>query len=149
MLTHTIDRFQAWADATGGLWVVENVEGAKQAMRNPLKLCGSMFNLTDDQWLLRRHRYFDSNAPLMAPGPCRCHGRPIMGVYGELVRKDRRCAGRRLNRPNGDIRAGVDRARRLMGMPWASAEGLPLAIPPAYTRFIGEQLLAHIEAVAA
>jgi DNA (cytosine-5)-methyltransferase 1 len=148
MLAHTLRRFREHAAATGALWVVENVEGAKATIGDSLKLCGSMFGLTDEHWLLRRHRYFASNAFLMAPGPCRCFGRDVMGVYGELVQKDRRCAGTRLNRPNGDIRAGVDRARRLMGMPWASATGLPLAIPPAYTEFLGEQLLAHLAVTA-
>ncbi|MFE9955856.1 hypothetical protein [Micromonospora sp. NPDC005299] len=38
-----------------------------------------------------------------------------------------------------------------MGAPWASPRGLSLGIPPAYSRFLGEQLLAHLgaEAVAA
>jgi hypothetical protein len=36
--------------------------------------------------------------------------------------------------------------RVLMGMPWADAEGLSLAIPPAYTEWIGAQLLRVIEA---
>lgn len=144
MLAHTIARFREHAARTGALWVVENVEGARATIGDSVKLCGSMFDLTDGGWLLRRHRYFASNAFLMAPGRCRCHGRRVMGVYGELVQKDRRCAGKRLSRPNGDIRAGVDRARRLMGMPWASPTGLPLAIPPAYTRFLGEQLLSHL-----
>lgn len=142
MLPHTLARFREHAAWTGALWVVENVEGARATIGDALKLCGSMFDLTDGGWLLRRHRYFASNAFLMAPGRCRCHGRAVMGVYGDLRPNDRRCAG--LNRPTGDIRAGVNRARRLMGMPWASATGLPLAIPPAYTRFIGEQLMAQL-----
>lgn len=145
MLPHTLARFREHAARTGALWVVENVEGAKATIGDSLKLCGSMFDLTDGGWLLRRHRYFASNAALMAPGRCRCHGRAVMGVYGELIQKDRRCAGKRLDRPNGDIRAGVERARRLMGMPWASATGLPLAIPPAYTRFLGEQLMDQLD----
>jgi DNA (cytosine-5)-methyltransferase 1 len=144
MLQHTLDRFREHSSRTGVPWVIENVEGAKADMPNPIKLCGSMFGLIDDGWLLRRHRYFASSAFLMAPGPCRCHGRKIIGVYGELSVNDRRCAGKRITRPNGDRRAGVERARRLMGMPWASAEGLTLAIPPAYTQHIGEQILfAH------
>lgn len=140
MLPHTIARFKA----SGLPFVVENVMGAREDMPGAFKLCGSMFDLTDERWLLRRHRLFLSNRLVMAPGPCQCHGRDVMGVYGELMVNDRRCAGKRLNRPNGDIRAGVDRARRLMGMPWASAEGLPLAIPPSYTRWIGDQLIAQL-----
>jgi DNA (cytosine-5)-methyltransferase 1 len=144
MLPHTLARFREHATRTGALWVVENVEGARATIGDAVKLCGSMFDLTDGGWLLRRHRYFASNAFLMAPGRCRCHGRAVMGVYGDLTQNDRRCAGKRAARPNGDIRAGVERARRLMGMPWASATGLPLAIPPAFTRFLGDQLMTQL-----
>lgn len=143
MLQHTLDRFREHAARTGALWVIENVEGARTLLGDSLKLCGSMFDLTDEGWLLRRHRYFASNAFLMAPGRCSCYRRKVLGVNGDLSPEDRRCDGKR-KRPNGDMRAGVDRARRLMGMPWASASGLPLAIPPAFTRHIGEQLLAQL-----
>jgi site-specific DNA-cytosine methylase len=30
MLPHTLNRVREWAEATGGLWVIENVEGAKE-----------------------------------------------------------------------------------------------------------------------
>jgi len=35
-------------------------------------------------------------------------------------------------------------AREVMGMPWATRDELREAIPPAYTEFIGVQLLAAI-----
>jgi DNA (cytosine-5)-methyltransferase 1 len=146
MLEHTIARFRAWGEATGRPWVVENVEGAKGVMGSPLVLCGTMFGLADGGWHLKRHRLFESNVPLMAPGPhrCRARGVRIIHVNGDLSVNDRACGGRR--RPGGDMRAGVERARRLMEAPWASPRGLSLGIPPAYTRFIGEQLMTHIEA---
>jgi DNA (cytosine-5)-methyltransferase 1 len=34
-------------------------------------------------------------------------------------------------------------------MPWASWNGCREAVPPAYTEFIGAQLLAHVQQVAA
>jgi hypothetical protein len=37
---------------------------------------------------------------------------------------------------------GPDEARQAMGIDWMSRKGLALAIPPDYTRWIGEQLLA-------
>lgn len=142
MLEHTIARLRAW----GGPYIVENVEGAKSRMDGAFTLCGSMFDLTDGPWLLKRHRLFLTNLPIMLPFHCTCRGRDVIGVYGDLTPQDRRCAGRRINRPNGDMRAGVARARRLMGMPWASPEGLTLAIPPAYTKWLGEQALDLIGA---
>lgn len=44
--------------------------------------------------------------------------------------------------------AEIGSERAAMGMPWASRDGLREAIPPAYTEFIGRQLLAHIGAVS-
>lgn len=147
MLGHTINRFMGHHAVTGTPWVVENVEGAKASMPNPIKLCGSMFNLTDGEWLLRRHRYFSSSAWLMAPGPCRCYGRKVIGVYGDidtLVDRPSSSLARRESRPHGDMRASKATARRIMQMPWATGKGLPLAIPPAYTEHIGGQLLAAV-----
>lgn len=146
MLAHTIDRFRA----TGLPYVIENVPGARSSMAGAFELCGSMFGLVDGPYLLERHRLFLTNRMIMAPGPHRCRGRGriaprTIGVYGDMTANDRRCDGRRSNRPNGDMRAGIDRARRLMGMPWADGEGLALAIPPAYTEWIGGQLLAQME----
>jgi DNA (cytosine-5)-methyltransferase 1 len=40
--------------------------------------------------------------------------------------------------------SGVQQAREVMGMPWANRDGLREAIPPAYTRYIGERLLDHL-----
>lgn len=144
MLKHTLDRLREWAEETGGLWVVENVEGARKHFRNPVKLCGTMFDLADEGWSLQRHRWFESNVSIMPPGPCRHAGRRFISVHGDLSVNDRACGGKR--RPGGDMRAGVERARRLMGAPWASPRGLSLGIPPAYTQFIGEQLMARIRA---
>lgn len=145
MLPHTLARFRDHHARTGVPWIVENVTGAKTVIGDSLKLCGSMFGLTDGGWLLQRHRYFASNLLLMAPGPCRCRGNKIIGVYGDLTDNDRRCAGRRATRPNGDMRASVDRARRLMGMPWASPRGLSLGIPPVYATYLAEQVLAQVQ----
>lgn len=36
-----------------------------------------------------------------------------------------------------------------MGIDWMTADELRNAIPPAYTRFIGEQLMTHLRSQAA
>lgn len=51
-----IERVREMLVATGLQYVVENVEGARRAMRDPVRLCGSSFGLD-----LRRHRHFESN----------------------------------------------------------------------------------------
>jgi DNA (cytosine-5)-methyltransferase 1 len=137
MLPHTLDRVRAWADATGGLWVIENVEGARRYFQDPVKLCGTMFGLQDDGWWLQRHRYFESNVPLTAPARCQHAGKRFISVHGDLSGNDRACGGRR--RPGRDMRAGVHRARRLMGAPWASARGLSLG---AAGPWVQEELFA-------
>lgn len=117
-------------------FVIENVEGAKRALIDPVRLCGSSFGLR-----VRRHRYFESNVPLLAL-PCEhgAQGVPV-GVYGDH-------ADTFSTRPNGTSRgvkaATDDEAREVMGMPWASWHGTTQAIPPAYSRHIGAQLIAHL-----
>lgn len=118
-------------------YVIENVEGAKRALIDPIRLCGSSFGLR-----VRRHRYFESNVYL-APLPCSHaqQGVPV-GVYGDH-------ADTFTGRPNGTSR-GVkartdDEAREVMGMPWASWHGTTQAIPPVYSEFIGLQLLEHMK----
>lgn len=143
MLPHTLARVRAWAARTGGLYVVENVEGSRKHFRDPVKLCGTMLGLVDEGWWLQRHRLFESNAGIVAPGPCRHAGKRFISVHGDLSPNDRSCGGKR--RPGGDMRAGVPRARRLMGAPWASPRGLSLGLPVAYTWDIGLQLLDRID----
>lgn len=141
MLPHTLDRLAAW----GGPWIVENVTGARRKMPGAVKLCGTMFGLQDEGWHLARHRWFSTSWPLQADRACTCRGKKIIGIYGDLMTRDRRCAGKRLNRPNGDMRASVERARRLLGAPWASPRGLALGLPWAYTRWLGSQLRIELE----
>ena len=113
-------------------YVIENVPGAP--LESPLMLCGSMFGLRSHRGYLRRHRLFESNLMLFAPGPCNHVGLAI-GVYGHGSAGH---LGQRMRTAN------VEEARILMGMPWATRDGLSQAIPPAYTEFVGMQLLAAL-----
>lgn len=127
-------------------YVIENVPGAP--MIDALTLCGSMFDLraTDDDGqplVLRRHRLFESNVFLMGAGGCVHDGTQVAGVYG----------GGPMQRDKSDRRGGYTPKRavraELMQMDWATQHGLSQAIPPAYTEFIGAQLLDHVGEVAA
>jgi len=107
-------------------YVIENVEGAAAAMTDPLLLCGAMFGLKT-----YRHRLFESSLPLgtrLHPrhlAPLAKMGRPVReGEFMHVV---------------GNF-TDAARARQVMGMPWASRDGLREAIPPAYTLFLGEQV---------
>ena len=126
---------------TGLPYIVENVAGAKALMPGAFILSGGMFGLG-----VYRPRYFVSNVLIMTPPKARPpkHG---IGVYG------RTHDGRRLfnRKSNGTYRAAnsLEEAQEAMGMDWADWHGTKEAIPPAYTEFIGAQLLAHIQGAAA
>ena len=124
-------------DATGLPWVIENVPEAP--LRRDVVLCGSMFGLA-----VRRHRVFEMNRLIWGPPPCRHREQPlVVGVYGDhpedsVIRKG-----------HPAIRArDLAHAHEAMGMDWADWHGTKEAIPPAYTEFIGTQLLAHTKASA-
>lgn len=118
-------------EATGLPYVIENVMDARDELHDPHMLCGTMFGLR-----LYRHRLFECSFPYTPP----LHGQH----YLKQVKMGRSPAPDQILQPVGNF-AGVAEAREAMGMPWASRDGLREAIPPAYTRSIGEQLLAHIE----
>jgi DNA (cytosine-5)-methyltransferase 1 len=127
--------------ALGRPYVVENVQGAAKHMRTTVTLHGGMFGLE-----VHRPRRFESNILILAPKAP--HAKDPIGVYGE------RPDGRRLRtRQNGDMKGkrsilraarSVEEAQRAMGMPWADWHGCKEAIPPAYTEYIGLQLLDHL-----
>lgn len=118
--------------ASGRPYVIENVVGAP--LENPILLCGSMFDLGAGGF-----RLFESNAALMAP-PCRHDERPVIGIYGGKARNRRR--------GNGIPSMGTNLPKQLgeqaMGINGMTNAGLSEAIPPAYTQFIGEQLMAVV-----
>ena len=115
-------------------WVVENVVGAAKVPGfDPcLRLHGGMFGLGT-----RRVRLFASNVLLLAPRePAMVGG---IGIYGE------RPDGRILNYQSQQRAASsLEQAQAAMGMDWADWHGTKEAIPPAYTEFIGAQLLQHL-----
>lgn len=137
-------------EATGRPWVMENVP--KAPLRRDLMLCGSQFGLTamdtdGTELHLRRHRVFESNVLLLAPGPCRhLTGVQVAGVYGG-ARKDK--AEARLVRHGGYVPsdAGVQ-SELLGGVPWMTGKGRRECIPPVYAEHVGSFLLAAL-AVAA
>jgi DNA (cytosine-5)-methyltransferase 1 len=118
--------------SSGRPWVIENVPGSP--LYSSLMLCGSMFGLRSHRGYLRRHRHFECSVLVMAPGPCRHEGLAI-GVYGHGSAGH---LGQRMRTAN------VDEARVLMGMPWSTRDGLSQAIPPAYTEYIGRQLMQAV-----
>jgi DNA (cytosine-5)-methyltransferase 1 len=81
-----VDATRAALQAAGKPYVIENVVGAP--LRWPLLLCGSMFGLeTACGAQLRRHRLFESNVLLLAPGAC-AHRQRTLDVHGHALRDE-------------------------------------------------------------
>jgi DNA (cytosine-5)-methyltransferase 1 len=118
--------------AAGLPWVLENVPGAP--LTNAVLLCGTMFGLR-----VRRHRLFETDAPIatLLP-PCTCRGGV---VRGELI--GHRVAGRVGPGRRKPPRYTEAQRRDAIGVDWITARGARQAIPPAYTEWIGRQLLDH------
>lgn len=105
----------------GTPWVIENVPGAP--MRVDVQLCGSMFGLG-----VRRHRWFEASFPL-PPWVLSCnHSERVVSPHGN---------------PNRFKGTGKQWAEA-MDIDWMTTAELAQAIPPAYTEWIGTQLLAHL-----
>jgi DNA (cytosine-5)-methyltransferase 1 len=120
----------------GVIYVIENVPEAP--LERSLVLCGSSFGLD-----VRRHRVFESNVLMLAPvcehsrqsprfrtldnrrkGRLAC----VVGVHGHVNYKG-----------EARLREGA------MGVDWMTVAELAQAIPPAYTEFIGKQLMAMLD----
>jgi DNA (cytosine-5)-methyltransferase 1 len=123
--------------ASGLPYVIENVEGAP--LRNPLRLCGTQF----DGLAVLRHRLFESSLHLVPPAR---HGEHPL-VY---TRDKRKAHYGKLDEAtsyvsvNGGGNCSVARAREAMGIDWMTKAELNEAVPPAYTEWIGTQIMEHL-----
>lgn len=121
-------------------WVVENVASTKK-LPGSLVLCGTEFGLKarcrggETRWL-KRHRRFGASFFILGAGGCHCSHRLVGGVYGTG-------GGGAMNR---GYKFFVPEAREAMGIDWMSWKEMSQAIPPAYTRFIGDALMSHLRA---
>jgi DNA (cytosine-5)-methyltransferase 1 len=114
---------------TGKPYIIENVP--KSPLINPIELCGTMFGLRT-----YRHRLFESNIELTVP------------LHPKHVNKNAPM-GRRA-KPNEFIQyvghfSGVRIVGEMTGLTWLGQYELAQSIPPAYTKFIGEQMISYLE----
>lgn len=121
--------------ATGKPYVIENVEGARSRLVNPVTLCGSSFGLD-----VRRHRLFESSVPLMVP-PCNHSAQRA----GRFAASTNRRPGSRATVEIGVWRIPLEVQKKAMGIERQIAlRELSEAIPPAYTEHIGGFLMAAV-----
>jgi DNA (cytosine-5)-methyltransferase 1 len=135
-----IDPIRDRLSVTGKPWVIENVEGAPLV---GMTLCGLMFGLPT-----YRHRLFESSVFMMQPP----HEKHTIVIGSGRGVNDRRkgtlnassakgawgnqgiitVAGGQFAKADGEKALQID---------WMTKEELAQAIPPAYSKFIGEQLM--------
>lgn len=115
--------------ASGLPYVIENVPGAPLA--SPVRLNGFLFDLATE-----RERWFECSFSM-----------PLV-LLPQSLRKPVK-----MGRPvaDGDVIqvvghfSNVAYARQVMGAEWMTRDELAQAIPPAYTEFIGTQLMTAIQ----
>lgn len=119
-----------WLEAIGVPYAIENVELAP--LRNPVMVCGEQLGLK-----VYRHRLFESNVYLM-------------GIPHSPHRDQTPRSGHDNASPKGFITLSGGRSteitQKAMGIDWMTGNELRQAIPPAYTEFIGSQLMRAVQA---
>ncbi|MBT0771368.1 DNA cytosine methyltransferase [Kineosporia sp. J2-2] len=119
---------------TGRPWVMENVPGAP--LHDPVELCMCMFTSEPGTY---RPRWFETGGGFILP---RMEHRPHTKKHTKMGRPPR---PDEVMHVVGNF-SGVAAARAAMGIDWMTRDGLREAIPPVYTRWIGEHLIAHLAA---
>jgi DNA (cytosine-5)-methyltransferase 1 len=122
---------RAALDELGKPYVIENVMAAPLDRKRSIVLCGGMFGLRT-----YRHRRFESRLPLVAPE----HPKHVIRTATKQ-RKLRWEMGDHVS-ITGDV--GTYVGPEAMGIDWMNGNELCQAIPPAYTRHIGLQLVAFL-----
>lgn len=132
LLPGTQERFRS----TGKPYIIENVPGAVRLMLNPIMLCGGMFGLG-----VVRHRFFESNLPLIAPE----HICNTNQVDRDLVSVTRHGPPARWYKKHPGAVFSVKIWHEAMGIDWMNRTELTQAIPPAYTEYLGKHALVCLE----
>lgn len=112
-------------------YIIENVVGAP--LINPFMLCGTMFSLGLEDADLIRHRIFEVNWEIGLLPQC-YHTKRAIGVYGNPGGSSKR---------DGLKFFTATQWAEAMGIDWMNAKELAQAIPPKYTKFIGERLIEN------
>lgn len=138
-----VEDIRASLQESGKPYIIENVPGSP--LVNPLVLCGTMFNLR-----VIRHRLFECDPVIWFP-PYICNH------WGKTSSSGR---GKSIENPTGYIRGSfeyfdfitvvghdfvVSDARIAMGIDWMTGRELSQAIPPAYTEWLGGQILEAMQ----
>jgi len=134
--------------ATGLPYVIENVPGAWRELQDPVVLCGSSFGLR-----VRRHRLFEIKGFTLPELQCDHDWQDRHAIYPRRAFKEPGSI-----QMSGTVGVfgtthmiGVPSEKELrlvsvaMGIDWMTKDELNQAIPPAYTRYIGEALMKSLQ----
>jgi hypothetical protein len=131
---HLIEPIRDLFDATGLPYVIENVGGSP--VERDVELCGEMFGLGVlmhrkfelGGWAVARPRHVEHRGYVRGWRHGVYRDGPYVAAYGD-----------------GGGKATVEEMRTAKCIDWSTDHlGLRDAIPPAYTEWIGERLLAHV-----
>lgn len=123
-------------EATSKPYVIENVPGSQKHLRPSVILCGLSFGLH-----VLRHRHFETSHLLFGPPECPGHRGIRIGENGYVCVAGHGDSGRgRIPRDHRN-KASWQHA---MSIDWMTMEEMAQAIPPAYTEWIGRQLLRYL-----
>lgn len=143
--TDLIPATRAMLEASGRPYIIENVPGAP--LLSPITVCGLSLGLN-----VKRHRLFESNALLFGTECPKGHPGDWLIVFGYSALRRSKGAGTGPKRDRGKSKGkSVPHAETCaaMDIDWMSRTEISQAIPPAYTEFLGRQLLAQISQRAA
>jgi DNA (cytosine-5)-methyltransferase 1 len=137
--------------ASGRPFVIENVAGARKELHQPFRLDGRDFSLGILGYGLKRERWFEVSPLLPLLIPARQRERALVNVIGKRLRIMPDHPGPELSYHRFRAEHGItdkflteqSQASEAMGLD-LPLQDLAQAIPPAYTEFIGKQLIAAL-----
>jgi DNA (cytosine-5)-methyltransferase 1 len=132
-------------------YIIENVENARSAMLDPIRLCGSSFGIR-----VRRHRLFETGGGFKIDNSPSCNHQwqarhTPYEIYMTHDRGGSRWSGAIPVHGIGlQLRERTDwyRASVAMGIDWMTRLELNQAIPPVYTYWLGRRLKAYLKSKA-
>lgn len=130
-----INKVRRFINSYGKPYIIENVAGANKHLRDPVMLCGTMFDLP-----VFRHRYFESNLPIMCDLEHSHEGKSGGGVWRRGKKNMFAVYGHPSQREGS-----LEDWQKAMEINWLPAKTLAQAIPPAYSRYLGKQALKYMK----
>jgi len=118
--------------ASGKPYIIENVDTAP--LENPVMLCGRMFS----ELRVYRHRLFESNMEFEVP-PHPTHDKLVF-THDKRKHHYKRFDNGMFIQVTGGGNGTIEQKRRAMNISWMIHKEINESIPPAYTKYLGEQI---------